>query len=228
VRRKVRMVQHMPDLGAAPDRLGVITHTAGSRLPEMREWPHDLCDIFDADVDHFLGQFTSHDPETWLTLVAEAPLWIQALGAAASVYITAILAEAGKETWKERAKYFPTLSGALKGLGDLASKVVDLKRRHPPRSTVTVSIPFPHAGMGTGLSLACDSKEMVAAEIALFVHYLPKVQALIRDEIEDKDVRISGGIQLKLLDDGSLEVEWLENAPGKPAGIRRKARIDVQ
>ena len=92
--------------------------------------------------------------------------------------------------------------------------VASLSKHISDGASVTIGLHIPpehfenrmNADHFGGLLLKGTNKEMIAAELDLFLQYVPALQHLIETEITPNP--ILGGVYLKLLDDG-LEVSWI-------------------
>jgi hypothetical protein len=153
--------------------------------------------------------FKSLDAPSWVRLVAELAWWQQALAAAAALYVAELVKEAAKETWKSRAKVIAATVNAARGLKHLAGAVCRLKSSLSSRTEVIVSIPEPHEYFGAQLRLNLEDQSLAEVELALFVHYLPAVSALIAEH-KTKGVRAATGYFLELQDSANLLVWWFD------------------
>ena len=100
---------------------------------------------------------------------------------------------------------------AIKTTGDrlwhLAEGIAKLRARLSARTRIGVGLPFPDEFFATRLELSGSTGEEIVLEVALFVHHLPALEALISSRGLDSD-RPAAGLLLKLLPDGSLQVSW--------------------
>jgi hypothetical protein len=71
-------------------------------------------------------------------------------------------------------------------------------------------LPIPDDYFCTRVELTGTDADDLAVQIALFVHHLPALVELMRDEELDRR-NVAGGILLTLLPDASLHVRWQDN-----------------
>jgi hypothetical protein len=155
------------------------------------------------------------DLPSWVRFVADAPWWIKLLWAGAAVYFKKIIEEAAKSNWENRSKIISAAVSAAVGAGDrvkqFAVALANLRKHLAPNTDIEIALPFPDDYDGTGLVLRGADVDELAVQLAVFVHYLPALEALIRKENLTRGT-IATGIQLALLPDLSLKVSWQDNA----------------
>lgn len=152
----------------------------------------------------------SLDAPSWVRLVAELDWWQQALSAASALYIAELVKEAAKETWKSRAKLLTVAASSVRAIRTLAVRLVQLKRKLEERTEVVVGVPLPHEYFDTQLILRAKDPAETEIELALFVHYLPAVKALI-DEQASKNQPASTGYFLEIQPNTDLLVWWFDS-----------------
>ena len=179
-----------------------ISHTVDIDREALDAFVADLREEFGVDTSTQRIALRSLEPPSWLQLVAEAPWWLQALGACAAIYVTELLKGAAKATVRAISKSDSALSA-------LASSVCELRKRHPVRTEVMIGLPVPDERSGALLAIKADSLEGVKHEIALFVYHLPELMELM--ETEELSRNAVGIIQLVLMDEGHVEVRWTDN-----------------
>ncbi len=175
-------------------------------LEELRA---DLSDDFALDIDSQVALF-SPEPPSWFTLIAEADLWTKAIAAYAALFVAEIVKEAGKDTWRNRSKLFRPLNAD--SLRRMSKGIVRALSRSRPNTTASVAIPIPSEVYTTSLRLTSRNEDDIAAEIAIFVYQLPALTELLNAE-DIVSGNSLGWISLKVLDDGSLDVRWLQQEP---------------
>src|SRR5688572_16624885 len=72
------------------------------------------------EVDESQYFFKSVEPPSWVQLIASIEAWQALLGAGLSVYVSSLLAEAGKETWKDRKDIYKAIGSGSQMLLELA------------------------------------------------------------------------------------------------------------
>lgn len=162
-----------------------------------------------AEVDDEQMFFRSMEVPSWVSVVAEASWWVKALAAAASVYVSGILSEAGKDTWKNRGKIAEGVRRLPSAITQLAEFALAARSAGTAKTFVVLSIPFPDEYSTTNLRVSHSSREELELSIALFVHHIPALERLWLDEglMEKRPV---GGIHLELGEDCSLLVTWMD------------------
>jgi hypothetical protein len=80
----------------------------------------------------------------WVALLADADVWVKALGAYAALFVAEIVKEAAKDTWRNRAKAAAIGSATFGLLGKMASSITLLKRRLADRTSVAIGLPIPN------------------------------------------------------------------------------------
>lgn len=153
--------------------------------------------------------FRSVDGPSWVHLIADWEWWKQLLSVYAAVYVAELVKEAGKESWKSRAKI---LSAAVKSgvaIKDLAVRVAHLKTRLSDRTEVVIGLPQPDDYSGTHLTLTAKNPALVELELALFVHYLPAVAQFLADQ-KDKGAWAGTGYFLEIQPNADLLIWWFD------------------
>ena len=177
-------------------------------LDELREWAIEVGGEYAIEVDEQQDFCRSLDAPSWVTLIAEADWWLKILGIYVGLYFAEIVKEAGKDTWNNKSSIAAALSKSGSVLRHFAQKLFVLRRKLP-NSKLVLSLPVPSDDFGTSLVLQGETIEELGGELALFIHHLPKIQELIRNEGLAREGVVNGGIYLTLQDDGSLEVTWM-------------------
>lgn len=159
-----------------------------------------------ADAQMF---FKSMEAPSWVSVIAQAPWWVQFLAASASVYVSGIISEAGKDTWKNRGKIASVVRHAPSAIIQLAGFLASAKSAGSSKTFVALAIPFPDEYNTAHLKLEYANPEELVFSIALFVHHLPALQTLWQQEglLEQRPV---GGMQLEFGSDCSLLVTWMD------------------
>lgn len=183
-----------------------IVSTADVALADLELFADHVGSQFEVSVSKSQIHLRSVDPPSWATLLAEAPWWIQGLGAAAALYVAELVKEAAKETWRERAKVLGTVKTAGNRLGKLAEGLVDLRNRLSAPTTLGIGLPVPSEFFPTHLAIEGNGLEEVTAQLALFVHHLPALSRLLSEQGAAE--RAATGVHLELQDDGALSVWW--------------------
>ena len=151
----------------------------------------------------------SADPPSWVTLLADADGWITVFKAYAAFYIAEIVKEAAKDTWKNRGKALGALISAGNRITKLAIAIAKVRQRLSPKTGFGIALPVPSDYFSARLELTGTDPDDLALQIALFVHHLPGLDALIHTEGLGDGVAL-GAISLEILQDASLEVSWMD------------------
>ncbi len=184
--------------------------TADISLETLHAIGAELGADFQFEVDESQIILESAEPPSWVTFLAEADWWVKAMAAYAALYIAEIVKEAGKDTWKHRAKALSAAVVAANLIKRFGTALANLRKRLPSRTRIEIALPIPDDYFCTCVELIGTEADDFAVQIALFVHHLPALVKLMRDEELDCH-NVDGGISLKLLPDGSLYVRWQDN-----------------
>jgi len=188
----------------------LIQSTSDVSLEALRQHAAQLPKEWGAEVDDSQMFFKAMEVPSWVSIVAEAPWWAQFLTASVSVYISGIISEAGKDTWRNREKIGAAVRKVPESaIRSLAQFVVSAAEAGNSRTFVTLAIPFPDEYNTAHLKLQFTSPEELEFLIALFVAHLPALEALWKAEglIEHRPV---GGMSLQFGDECSMLVTWLD------------------
>ncbi|HEX6284826.1 MAG TPA: hypothetical protein VFZ71_08125, partial [Pyrinomonadaceae bacterium] len=128
----------------------------------------------------------------------------------AALYVAEIVKEAGKDTWKHRAKALSAAVAAANLIKRFGTALASLRRRLPSRTRIEIALPIPDDYFCTRVELIGTDADDLAIQTALFVHHLPALVELMRDEQLDRR-NVAGGISLTLLPDASLHVRWQDS-----------------
>jgi hypothetical protein len=160
-------------------------------------------------VDERLILLRSAEPPSWIQFFAEAPWWVKALGAYAALYVAEITKEAGRDTWRNRAKVASAAIGSKNQIARFARGLLKLKARVAPRTKLVLGLPIPDDYFGVRFELVGRDEDLLAAEIALFARYVPAIERLIEAE-GLRYGRVTGAVMLTIGDDTSLRVTWMD------------------
>jgi hypothetical protein len=180
-------------------------------LDALDQLAAELSPEIDLAVDKQQFFFKSVDPPSWVSFLAESDWWVKALAACVALYIAEIVKEAGKDTWKHRRKGLTILAPAGDAIQKLALALSKLRQKVSSKTRFAIGLPIPTENIPTSLDLVGFEPNELAVQIALFVHHLPALAALMKAERFD-DNTILGGVHLKLLDDASIEVSWKDRS----------------
>jgi hypothetical protein len=184
--------------------------TADISLQTLHAVRAELGADFQLEVDESQIFLRSAEPPSWVTFLAEADWWVKAMAAYAALYIAEIVKEAGKDTWKHRAKALSAAVAAANLVRRFGTALANLRKRLPSRTRIEIALPIPDDYFCTRVELTGTDADDLAVQIALFVHHLPALVELMRDEELDRR-NVAGGILLTLLPDASLHVRWQDN-----------------
>lgn len=173
----------------------------------LQEFGRDLGPDFDFAVSDSRILLRSAEPPSWIQLFADAPWWIQGLGAYAALYVAELVKEAGKTTWKERAKLVPASFRTGNALGKLTHALLRLGGGADERTKLVLGLPVPDDYFGVRFELVGRGEDIVAAEIALFVRHLPALEVLLAREVIPQGV--VGAVNVLVRDDGAIMVAWM-------------------
>lgn len=168
----------------------------------------DLCPDIELTLDDRSISLKSVEPPSWIQFFADGPWWLKALGAYAALYTAEIVKEGGKETWTERVKIASSAAATGDKILKLAQSIANLRRSLPERSKLVLGLPVPDDYFGVRYELVAREEDLMAAEIALFVQYIPKIERLIEAEGLQSG-KVTGAIMLLVCEDLTLKVTWM-------------------
>lgn len=164
-----------------------------------------------AEVEESQVFMRSMEVPSWVSVLAGAPWWLQALAAGATAYISGIISEAGKDTWRNRNKALCVIKETPAVIRKFAEFLLSAQASGNGRTFVVLAIPFPDEYNTAHLRLVHQNLEELEFLVCLFVYHLPALQFLIKAEGLESD-RPVGEIRLEFGDDCSLLVSWLDRA----------------
>lgn len=158
--------------------------------------------------EHFFMR--SMDVPSWITFAAKAPWWVQCLGGAATVYVSSIISEAGKDTWKNRKEILYAVDKVSVPIEKLADLIVNAIATASPKTFAVLAIALGQGFHNISLKLDYQSQDELEFQIALFVYHVPTIEALIKAQ-QLNDSNTVGGIFLEFgANDYSLLASWLD------------------
>lgn len=187
-----------------------IESTSDVSLAKLREAAQPLPPAWNARISDEQMFFRSMDVPSWVSVVAQTPWWLQAFAAAASVYVSGIISEAGKDTWKNRGRIAASIRRAPSAISQFADFLVSARAAGNEKTFVVLALPFPDEYRTSHLRVGYSTQEELELWIALFVHHLPKLERLWVNE--DIAKRASSGLTLEFSDDCSLLVTWMDRS----------------
>lgn len=196
-----------------------IQSTSDVSIVALRESALILPVDWHVEVDESQMFFRAMEVPSWVSIVAHAPWWLQALAAAASVYVSGIISEAGKDTWRNRDKIAAAVRQAPSAITRLAEFVTSAKLAGSEKTFIILAIPFPDEYNTASLKLSYSTMSELEFSVALFVHYIPALEQLWNQEQLLENIPV-GGIQLEFGSDCSLLVTWLDSE-----SLRKQERI---
>jgi len=182
-----------------------VSSTKDVSLEILRGFAAKLAPGIEVEVDESQIILLSAEPPSWVVFLAEADWWLKVLAVYSALYIAEIVKEAGKATWKGLSNLASVRRKDK--LNQLAAEVAELRGHLKDRTRIEIGMPVPNHYFATRLELQGTDPAEIAAQIALFLHHLPALKALIKSESLDKE-KVAAGIFLKLRPDGALEVSW--------------------
>lgn len=169
----------------------------------------DLSALGSVYVDGNRTFYKSAEPPSWVALFEQTSAWVLLLGPAAAVFLNELLKEAAKDTWRNKDRIARAMARPVaQPLRIAAAAIASFRSTIAPRTDVDIGIPLPDDHFGTRLRLEGTDADSIALDVALFVHQCGAIQALLEDA-ERSGAGVIGQISLRLLTDGSLQVEWL-------------------
>ena len=145
----------------------------------------------------------SFEAPSWIRILAEAPWWLQAFGACAALYVAELVKGAAKATVQ-------ALTNRDTPLGVFSSSLREFRKIRLGRTGIAIGLPVPGECFGTVLAVKADSLDDVEHEVAIFVYHLPRIIELM--ESEELSRNAVGMVQLVLVDEGNIEVRWIDES----------------
>ena len=181
--------------------------TSDIALSDLGQLGRELQPDIDVVVESSQIHLRFADPPSWVSFIADAPWWVQTMGLYASVYVAELFKEAAKTTWKERVNWVSATGRGVNHLTNFATTLVKFGLSRPRSTRLQLALPIPHDYFGVQFEVLGREEDLVAAEIAMFVHHVPGIQALLeQDEVR---LRITGMVVVQLLESGSAKVTWM-------------------
>jgi len=181
-------------------------------LEALHELSRELGSEFSLEVDERQTVLKSADPPSWVVFLAKPDFWLHLLGRAADLCMVAIIKEVAKHSWRNRKRAWAAVGVAGNRVKKLADGIAGFLHKTGHRTEIGVGIPLPDEYFPSSLYLEGTGPDDLSVQVALFVHHLPALRSLILDE-KLAEGRVLGGISLKLLDNGSMEVTWMDKEP---------------
>lgn len=202
-----------------------IHSTSDVPLAVLREFQRELQPALQVEVQERQYFFKSAEPPSWIAFLADADWWVKAVGAYAALYVAEIVRAAAKDTWKNRAEIAAKARTAPRSaLTAMAASLAKLRSKLSSRTQLLIGMPIPDEHWSTKLLIESREEHAIAAELALFVHYVPALVSLLESE-RLLEAPAAGPVFLRLLGDGALEVRWLD--PATDHERRRVLRPDA-
>lgn len=191
-------------------------------LEVLSDFKKELGDDFPVEIG---GQviLLSATPPSFINLIADPSWWLNILGAIAGGFVADLAKDAAKNTWKNRGKAIAMLRQSNDNLKKLAVAITRLLSRLKQNTHIFIGIPVTGETDSTQLFLSSGDENDLTIEIAMFVYYLPALTKLLKTEGLGSG-KTCGVIRLNFLEDGSLEVRWVERRSN--IQIRRVIPLD--
>ena len=175
----------------------------------LRELESSVALINPVKLDERRILLLSVEPPSWISLIAQADWWVQGFAAYAALYVAEIVKESAKASWNSRGRVFSALVGTTNKLSQLATSLVKARLQSSPSTYFSVGLPIPDEIYTTLLRIESKDADNVAIEISLFVQHIPELIKLLYVERIPEGSAV-GRINVKVLDDGSLDVRWMD------------------
>ncbi|WP_144436323.1 hypothetical protein [Lysobacter antibioticus] len=184
-----------------------IQRTSDVALVQIDDLYRDLRPYMNVEIDSEVVGYKSTDAPSWIKLAAELSWWQQGLSAYAALYIAELVKEAAKESWRARGKIVSGIFSGANSLRAIARAIMRSVSTYETKAEIILFLPEPDRYFGTGLRLLPNSSEDLEVQLALFVHYLPKIKEVI-DRNSAVNCSPATGYFLQIIDDGGLLIEW--------------------
>lgn len=197
-----------------------IKSTSDISIDELSRQSAHLPREWQARVDEAQLFMKAMEVPSWVSIVAQAPWWLQFLAASASVYVSGFISEAGKDTWKNRGKIAQVARAVPSAISTLADFISSTKKAGSSRTFVTLGIPLPDEYSLVQLRLDYETQEELEFEIALFVHYVPAIEAFIERERLNERPPVGAVVVEFGSEDFSLAISWMDRQ-----SLERKSEV---
>jgi hypothetical protein len=169
----------------------------------------DLRGLGTVQVDENRTFLRSAEPPSWIVLLEQTSSWVMILGPSAAVFLSELLKEAAKDTWRNKERIARALANPIvQPLRTMAAAIARFRGLVAPRTEVDIGIPLPDDYFGTRLRLEGTDADSIALEIALYIQHCGAIEKLFED-VERGSSGVLGHISLRLLPDGSMQAEWM-------------------
>ncbi len=187
----------------------IIKSTADVPIEILREFSYEVKPELNVKVDGGQNSLRLRDSTSWITFLADADWWIQALATFAAIYIAELVKEGAKETWRRYGKIGSGSKKAGNKIWKLSSEITRLKNRLPKETKIHMEVRELSENFSCNLEISVINVDVLAIQIALFIYHLPAIKDLIATEVLT-ETGVLGPVQLTLLDDSSIEVSWMD------------------
>lgn len=147
-------------------------------------------------------------PPSWIAVITGHTELQLALGAEAIVFLTEIVKEAAKATWRSRITIAKALrSAAVWPLRRAAEVLWEAHENAPRHPSIVISLTVAEY-TAASCKLSTGSLEDLALELALFVRLAPRLAAELK-AIEESGERAVGDYIIELREDGTAIITWM-------------------
>lgn len=160
------------------------------------------------EIDERQYFFKSLDAPSWVQIIAGVDAWQALLGAGLSIYVTGVLSEAGKDSWKNRGKAYKAIKSGSQLLLQLARRIVTLQNLLNPETRIEIGLPISDGNYSALLPITANGVEAVEQQLAQFSAHC----AALREIFDREDFNAVGWVILSLSDNGDLLVQWMDAA----------------
>lgn len=186
-----------------------IQSTRDIPLERLKQATDELPNHWQAEIDPNQIFFRSSTPPSFVALLANAPWWIQTLSAAASIYVTGIISEAGKDTWRNRNQLSKTILNAPETLKSLASYTTKVLSTASRNTYLSLELKFSEADIAR-LRISSQNELDFLFSAGLFASHAAAIQSELLQQ-KQSGARFSNGASISISDDGELMAAWLDS-----------------
>ena len=215
-----------PGLIQALDLGMKLQRTSDISQAQIDDLYRDFRPFVHVEIDPRVAEYKSTDAPSWIKLAAELSWWQQALSAYAALYIAELVKEAAKESWRSRSKFIASIFSGTHSLRAIARAIKASADTYEPRTEIVLFIPEPDSYFGTRLRLFSDSSEELEVQLALFVHYLPRIRAIFDQNCAVKSNPATGYF-LRITDESNMVVEWFHPSTLKKQSVTLPLEVNV-
>ncbi|WP_374336205.1 hypothetical protein [Methyloversatilis sp.] len=204
--RDIRPEGHVSDENAGDLRLQ-IESTADVSLARLKAAAAPLPPEWNAWVDEAQTMYRSTEAPSWVLVQASAAWWARTLGGSAAAFLTGKVDRADTSVGDARTMVATDVSDVPEALRRFSDFLLDTLSAGHEGTDVFLALHLPDIISTARLKLSHADRRNRALPVALFVHHIPALLTMCRNEKWPAALP-ERGIQLELTDQRALIVSW--------------------